>query len=85
MWTTENRPRYDRKGPRYPSDMTGAEWHVVKTLIPPAKRGGRKREIIVRGVLNGILYVHSAGCQWRALPPRRTVHGHLRCQAYGGP
>ena len=26
MWTTENRPQYDRKRLRYPSDLTDAEW-----------------------------------------------------------
>jgi len=59
MWTTENRPRYDRKGLRYPSDLTDAEWDLVKPLIPRAKRGGRKREVVVRDVLNGVLYVLS--------------------------
>src|SRR5258708_13954192 len=82
MWTTETRPRYDRKGLRYPSDLADAEWDLVKPLIPRAKRGGRKREIVVRDVLNGILYVLSTACQWRALPknlpPRRTVHGYLQ-------
>jgi hypothetical protein len=29
MWTSENRPRYDRKGLRYPSDLTDAEWDLV--------------------------------------------------------
>jgi transposase len=68
MWTTENRPRYDRNGLRYPSDLTDAEWGLVKPLIPRAKRGGRKREVVVRDVLNGVLYVLSTACQWRALP-----------------
>jgi transposase len=69
IWTTKNRARYDRKGLRYPSDLTDAEWDLVKPLIPRAKRGGRKREVVVRDVLNAILYVLSAGCQWRALSP----------------
>jgi transposase len=54
----------------------------VKPLIPPAKRGGRKREVDVREVLNGVLYVLSAGCQWRALPkdlpPKSTVHRYMQ-------
>ena len=36
MWTTENRARYERKGLRYPSDLTDAEWDLVKPLIPRA-------------------------------------------------
>jgi transposase len=82
MWTTENRGRYERKGLRYPSDVTEAEWAYVKPLIPPAKRGGRKRAVDVREVLNGVLYVLSAGCQWRALPkdlpPKSTVHRYMQ-------
>ena len=65
MWTTENRARYDRGTLRYPSDLTDDEWALVKPLIPPAKRGGRKREVDEREVVNGIMYVLSTGCQWR--------------------
>jgi transposase len=43
MWTTENRHRYDRDELRYPSDLTDAEWQVIKPMIPPARRGGGKR------------------------------------------
>src|SRR6185437_12580380 len=46
MWTTENRHRYDRDKLRYPSDLTDAEWQLIRPLIPPAKRGGGKREYI---------------------------------------
>ena len=78
MWTQENRSLYTRKGLRYPSDLTDPEWSLIAPLIPPAKRGGRKREVDVREVLNAILYVLGTGCQWRALPkdlpPRSTVH-----------
>jgi transposase len=88
MWTTDNRPRYERKGLRYPSDLTDAEWGYVKAVIPPAKRGGRMRQIDVRDVLNGVLYILSTGCQWRALPkdlpPRSTVHGYLQRWDYDG-
>ena len=34
MWTTENRPRYDRDRLRYPSDLTDEEWSLVEPLIP---------------------------------------------------
>ena len=48
MWTDENRGRYDRKGLRYPSDLTDAEWEIIAPLIPAAKRGGNKRGMVVR-------------------------------------
>ena len=81
MWKPEHRRAADRRGLRYPSDMTDAEWALVEFLIPPAKRGGRPRKVDVREVLNAIFYVLSTGCQWAALPgdlpPRSTVWGYL--------
>jgi transposase len=81
MWTPENRSRDDRDHLGYPSDVTDAEWALIAALSPPAKRGGRKREVDVREVVNGIMDVLSTGCQWRALPkdlpPRRTVYDYL--------
>lgn len=88
MWTAENRRDYERTGLRYPSDLTDAEWALAAPLIPPAKRGGRKRTVDVREVLNGIFYVLSTGCQWRALPkdlpPRSTVHEYLQLWEWDG-
>jgi hypothetical protein len=57
MWTTDNRDKYDRDKLRYPSDLTNAEWALVEPLIPPAKHGGRDREVDVREVVNGIMYI----------------------------
>jgi transposase len=70
-----------RTGLRYPSDLTDGEWALIKPMIPPAKRGGRRREVNVREVLNAIFYVLSIGCQWQArpkdLPPKSTAHQHF--------
>ena len=88
MWTTKNRPRYDPDELRYPSDLTNDEWAHVEPLIPPAKRGGRRREGGGREGLNGIMYVLSTGCQWRYiprdLPPRSTLHDYLQRWDYDG-
>jgi transposase len=88
MRTTQNRKRYDRGRLRYPSDLTDDEWAHVAPLISPAKRGGNKRTVVVREVMNGIMYILSTGCQWRALPkdlpPRRTVHDYLDLWSYDG-
>jgi transposase len=77
MWTLQNRARYKRNQLRYPSDVTDEEWAEIAPLIPPAHRGGRKRTVNIREVFNGLLYVLSTGCQWRALPtdlpPRSPV------------
>jgi transposase len=88
MWTKENRGRYDRSRLRYPSDLTDEEWALVEPLITPAKRGGNKRTVDVREVVNGLMYVLSTGCQWRAipkdLPPRSTVHDYFDLWAWDG-
>jgi transposase len=81
MWTTDNRARYDRSKLRYPSDLTDDEWSLIAPLIPPAKHGGRKREVDVREVVNGVMYILGTGCQWQALPkdlpPKSTVHDYF--------
>ena len=88
MWTAKNRRRSDRSALRYPSDLTDEEWAHVNSLIPPARRGGNKRHVDVREVMNGIMYVLSTGCQWRAnqkdLPPRSTLFDYLDLWSYDG-
>lgn len=88
MWTSENRPKYNRDKLRYPSDLTDEEWSHVAPLIPPARRGGRKREVDVREVVNGIMYVLSTGCQWRYvpkdLPPKSTLFDYFDLWTYDG-
>ena len=88
MWTTENRSRYNRDGLRYPSDLSDAEWSHIAGLIPPGKRGGGKRRVDLREVMNGIMYVLSTGCQWRAirkdLPPRSTLFDYLDLWSWDG-
>jgi len=88
MWKPEHRLAADRQGLRYPSDLSDAEWALVEPLIRPAKRGGRKRTVNVREVLNGIFYVLSTGCQWAALPkdlpPKSTVYDYLDLWCWDG-
>jgi transposase len=88
MWTSENRGSYDRGKLRYPSDVTDGEWVHIEPLIPPAKRGGRKRSVNVREVVNGLMYILSTGCQWRAipkdLPPRSTLFEYFDLWNYDG-
>jgi transposase len=88
MWTKEARIRHDRSKLRYPSDLTDDEWELVAPLIPPAKRGGRKREKDERELVNGIMYVLSTGCPWRYvpkdLPPKSTLHDYLDLWSYDG-
>jgi transposase len=88
MWTAENRPRYNRDRLRYPSDLTDEEWMLVEPLIPPGKRGGGRRRVNLREVVNGVMYILSTGCQWRYLPkdlpPKSTVHDYLSLWNWDG-
>jgi len=52
----------------YPTDLTDAEWELIKDLIPPPKPGGRHRELDMRAVVNAIFYVVDGGIKWRMLP-----------------
>src|SRR6266705_1546564 len=88
MWTNKNRARYDRSKLRYPSDLTDDEWQLVEPLIPPGKPGGDKRTVVMREVVNGLMYILSTGCQWRAipkdLPPKSTVYDYFDLWTYDG-
>jgi transposase len=88
MWNPESRSRHRRDGRRYPSDLSDDEWAVIAPQIPPGRRGGRRRSVDVRAVLNGVLYVLETGCQWRHLPsdlpPRSTCRAYLQLWAWDG-
>ena len=88
MWTSKNRARYDRSKLRYPSDLTDDEWGLVEPLIPPGKTGGGKRTVIMREVVNGLMYILSTGCQWRAipkdLPPKSSVYDYFDLWSWDG-
>jgi transposase len=62
MWTNENRARYDRSKLRYPSDLADAEWAIIAPLIPPAKRGGNKRTVVEREIVNGLMGTSKNSC-----------------------
>jgi transposase len=68
--------------------LSDAEWALVEPLIPPAKRGGRPRDVNVREVLNAIFSVLSTGCQWHALPkdlpPKSTAHYYFMLWDWDG-
>jgi transposase len=88
MWKPEHRLAADRRCLRYPSDLSDAEWVLIAPLIPPARRGGRRRSIDEREVLNALFYVLATGCQWQALPkdlpPKSTAHHYFMLWDWDG-
>ena len=75
-------PRRRRRA--YPSDLSDAEWEVVRAAMPPAKGGrtGRPRTYPLREIWNAIFYLDRQGATWRALPhdlpPWDDVWDHFR-------
>jgi transposase len=65
----------------YPSDLTDTEWMEIAPLIPPSRPGGNKRTVNIRSVTNGLMYILSTGCQWRAIPKDfpnwRTIYDYM--------
>jgi putative transposase len=80
-WTEITRRDYRRDGLHFASDTTDAEWGLLEPFMPRPTGIGRPRTVDLRAVVNAILYVLMAGCQWRGLPkefpPRSTVQGYF--------
>ncbi len=88
VWTPKNRPRYDRRGQRYPSDLSNEEWEVLGPHLPVAQGQGRPRDYSLREVMNGIRYVVRYGIPWDAmpkdLPPSSICYDYWRLLSDGG-
>ena len=65
----------------YPTDLTDEQWAILEPLVPPVKQGGRPRAVNIREVINTILYLNRAGCQWDMLPhdllPKSTAYDYF--------
>lgn len=88
VWTEITRRDYRREGLRYASDTTDAEWAVIAVHLPASPRRGRPRRTAMRAVVDAILYLAQAGCQWRMLPrefpPYSTVQRYFYQWRNGG-
>lgn len=66
----------------YPSNLTLAEYELLRDLLPDAKPGGRPRSVELWDVLNAIFYILVEGVRWRALPGDfpawQTVYTYFR-------
>ncbi len=69
----------------YPSDLTDAQWALIRPLFPKPHQRGRRRSLDYRRVLDAIFYLQRTGCPWRQLPhdfpPWGTVASYF-CRAH---
>lgn len=72
----------------YRSDLTDAQWELIRPLLPPAKPGGRPRTVDLREVVNTLFYQARTGCQWDYLPhdlaPKGTVWDYFVAWQHDG-
>jgi putative transposase len=72
----------------YRSDLTDAQWALIQPLLPPAKSGGRPREVDLRAVVNTLLYQSRTGVQWDYLPhdlvPKSTAWDYFVAWGHDG-
>ena len=54
--------------PRYPSDLSEAEWKWIRTHVPGPARLGRPARYAKREIINAIFYLTRSGCGWRMMP-----------------
>lgn len=52
---------------QYATDLTDAQWAVLRPMLPPTSKRGRP-PIDRRLFINALLYIAKAGVQWRLLP-----------------
>ena len=65
----------------YETNLTEGQWELIAPMLPVARKLGRKRTSL-RRILEALLYIAKAGCQWRlwpvAFPPWQTVYAVFR-------
>lgn len=80
------------RAPRYPTDLTDAQWAVLEPLLPVmlcrTALGGRPEKHWRRAMIDAMFYLVDNGIKWRALPadfpPWQTVYGmHARWKQDG--
>lgn len=64
----------------YKSDVSDAEWALIRPFMPRNQPNGRDVRTSMRDVVNTIFYQDRTGCQWRYLPsnfpPWSTIAGY---------
>ena len=61
----------------YPTDLTDAQWEVVRQSLRPRRRGANRRTSM-REVVNAVLYITRRDLAWRKLPQLSPLADRLR-------
>src|SRR6476660_6943430 len=83
MWTEITRPKYERKGVGYSSNLSDAEWAMIEPRLPQRNRLGRPPKTETRNIVNALLYMARTGCQWRQLPREFPPYTTVQHYFYG--
>src|ERR1700730_17277446 len=83
MWTEITRPKYERKGAGYSSDLSDAEWAMIEPRLPQRNQLGRPPKTETRNVVNALFYMVRTGCQWRQLPREFPPYTTVQHYFYG--
>src|SRR5215471_8290464 len=78
MWTEITRPKYEREGQRYASDLTDAEWALIEPHAPTARRLGRPRRRVAHRARYDLVYRAPTVSGERC---RRSSRRSPRCKA----
>lgn len=74
--------KHEKRAKRYPTDLTDAEWEIVRPFLPGPPKRGRTPSTDPREVLNALRYLTRSGGGWRMLPkdlpPWQTVYWWFR-------
>ncbi len=66
----------------YPTDLSDAEWELIKDDVLARSHIGSPRTVCTRCVVNALLYLNKTGCQWEMIPHdfpnHSTVSYHFR-------
>ena len=62
---------------RYSTDLTDKQWSIIRDSLRKENRGKHLKKHSKRELINAVLYLNKAGCQWELLPndfpPYKTV------------
>ncbi len=86
LWTQRKRvdSRLSFGGSLSRGDLTEAEWHILKDLLPiePENHGRGRPPEQNRAIINGILWRLRCGAPWRDVPPKygrwNTIYRRFR-------